>query len=105
MQLGSLAGKAPVALGVSWHYSPKDGRAYGGAGKPLSGDLLSFGGLFDSTKAIPNAWKLLGDFSVEFEKLHVVAAIALHLLEENHWRVFRKQVFVHLNASCPTFMY
>lgn len=28
-QLGSLAGKAPVALGGSWHRSPKDRRAYG----------------------------------------------------------------------------
>lgn len=44
--------------------------------------------------------------SVEFEeKLSVAAAIALYLLEENHGRFFRKQVFVHLNASCPTFMY
>lgn len=40
------------------------------------------------------------------KRLYKVAApIAFHFLEGNQRRFFRKPVFVHLNASCPTFMY
>ena len=35
---------------------------------------------------------------------NVGAAVALHFLEENQRRFFRKPVLAHLNASCPTFI-
>lgn len=78
-------------------------------GKPLSGDLLPFGGLSTQLqKAIPNLTlgSYLGSLPCKFEKsLNAAAPMVLHYLEGNQRRCFRKPVFVQLNASCPTFIY
>jgi hypothetical protein len=99
-----LAEKAFLALGVSWHSFPNGRKGMGWTGKPLSGDLLSFGGLFiQFQKVIPKPktntiWKLAGlsplpVWGEGFTKF--LLQLPFISLEGNQRRLFRKPVFIH----------